>query len=319
MASSANRWHLTSRDQAVLTALALCPLRTDQLLALSQTFEEPFPNENKLRRRMQMLSAIGVVQSDLYASTALGRPPSYYQLTSAGWKHLFGVESVPPTKRFLQPVGLSHQHHTQCLADVLIATALAATRHGTRLTNLYPENTYRIAGGPLPDLYPDFRFELVLPDSRLTFCLEIDCATQTVFSNRDRDSIESKMKRYLAYLQTAPWRERVLFLTTGGPERLDHLRRAGWALSPTHGFQPFYFASLSQYVTARDPFFNRIFATPSLVHVPLLRAHARTFFPPRYLRNGSCAPRLPHLRAVRRSLTTALCGVLEKQPLPALT
>src|SRR5262245_54290598 len=104
MASTAPLRLLTSRDLEVLASFDHCPLTARQLLKLSRTFAQPFPNERRVRDRLQALSAVGRVRRWQYATAGRGAP-NYYTLSPLGYRLLHGDGAIPPTKRAFGPVG----------------------------------------------------------------------------------------------------------------------------------------------------------------------------------------------------------------------
>ncbi|MCH7726496.1 MAG: replication-relaxation family protein, partial [Planctomycetes bacterium] len=216
MASSAkSRQHvITQRDFEILTALDRTPLTVAQLLKLSQTFKGPFTNERYLRRRMQDLAASGFVRAFQYATTGNGAP-NYYRLTLTGYRLLHGPKAYPPVKRAFSEVGLSHQHHTNALADFIVHTTISAHAQRIELASFYRENTLRIRVGE-DVVLPDCAFELILPSGyQFNFLVELDNSTESIRSPRDKDSWERKIRMYHALQdRTFPKRFRVLVVTT---------------------------------------------------------------------------------------------------------
>src|SRR4051794_37648789 len=153
MASTAPLRLLTPRDLEILTALDYAPLTARQLLKLSCTFAQPFPNERRVRDRLQALGSAGRVRRWQYATAGRGAP-NYYTLSPLGYRLLHGVGAIPPTKRAFSPVGIAQQHHTQSLADFIVHTTVSAHRAGVRFTGFYRENTLRLKVGD-ECLYPD--------------------------------------------------------------------------------------------------------------------------------------------------------------------
>src|SRR4051794_18487544 len=73
----------TARDQQIHEALAITPLDTHQLLKLSETFDQPFTSDRKLRERMQQHTRAGWVHTFTYATTTAGQL-NYYKLSGDG-------------------------------------------------------------------------------------------------------------------------------------------------------------------------------------------------------------------------------------------
>src|SRR3954447_24837882 len=124
---------LTTRDLDLLQALDHCPMTARQLLKLSETFEQPFTVERKVRGRLQLLAESGRVRRWPLAIAGRGMP-HYYVLTSHGYGLLNGPDAAIPTKRWFGPVAIGRQQHTYALADFVVHTAVCAYRAGLMLT-----------------------------------------------------------------------------------------------------------------------------------------------------------------------------------------
>src|SRR4051794_36528315 len=96
----------TARDQQIHAALALTPLDTQQLLRLSQTFDQPFTSDRKLRERMQEHAAAGWIHTYPYATTTSGQL-NYYRLTREGFRLLHGLEASLPKRSAFREVSLA--------------------------------------------------------------------------------------------------------------------------------------------------------------------------------------------------------------------
>ena len=112
---------VTARDLDILTALARCPLTSEQLLKLSETFAHPFTDLRRVRERLQILVAAGRVRQWRYATADRGAP-NYYSLSPLGYRILHGEDAPPPAKRSHGPIGIARQHHTRSLADFIVHT-----------------------------------------------------------------------------------------------------------------------------------------------------------------------------------------------------
>ena len=115
------------------------------------------------------------------------------------------------------------QHHTQCLADFVVQTAVAAHRSGVDFTGFYRENTLCLRVGD-DCLYPDTAFQLVEPDgSEFGFFTEIDAGTERIASPKDVESWERKIRLYDRLQDQNPKRFRVLIVSTRSRERVRHI------------------------------------------------------------------------------------------------
>lgn len=280
MASSSPRWQLTARDREILAALDLCPLESKDLLRLSESFSQPFGSLDRVRKTLKRLESARQVRSWRYATTSIegGASPLYFKLTLDGYRTLHQDEDAsPPTKRYLSETSIGRHHHQQCLTQFIVKTHISAHQHGLQIENSFPENTYRIET-PYGPLFPDRRFSLCLPSSeRFSFCVELDNSTETLVSRSDIDSIELKMKKYLHDLAANDYGYRVLFVVTRSPQRQRHIRELTMKLQPQVIFAPFYVVQLSDYLAAKNPFLNPIFASSRTAQIGLLRSRAGLF------------------------------------------
>src|SRR5437667_2417055 len=134
---------LTFRDTQIFYALGRCPLTVRQLLKLSETFAVPFHKPRRLQRRLQVLRAIGWVLQWRYATEGPGAE-AYYLLSPESFRLLHDEDVPLPGHRAFEPLSASRQHHTRCLADFIVHTAVAAHRSGLPLSNFHRENSLRL-------------------------------------------------------------------------------------------------------------------------------------------------------------------------------
>jgi hypothetical protein len=271
------RWQKTTRDDDILAALERCPLTTDDILRLSRTWNQPFHSLRRVQERLKQLSAVRQVSSWRYATTGPGgAAPLYYKLTLEGYRTLHAdLDARPPTKRYFSQTGPGRHRHQQLLARFIVQTHVAAHARGLPIIDFHPENTLRIDAGARP-LFPDCSFTLVVPEiAQLTFRVELDNSTESIWSQRDKDSIENKLRRYLFDLATSPRPYRVLFVVTGARQRLQHIVEAAGRLTPVSGFQPFCAVRLDDYLAHDDAFVRPCFSTPDNSRIALLRSQTR--------------------------------------------
>jgi hypothetical protein len=102
----------------------------------------------------------------------------------------------------------------------------------------------------------------------------LDNSTESIWSPSSADSIELKLRKYLANFAAANERYRVQIVVAGAPLRFAHILEGAARLSRRADFSPFYIVQLDQYLAADDPFLEPIFASPSNPHIALLRAQA---------------------------------------------
>lgn len=277
MTSGFKRWQQTARDVDILRALDLCPLESKDLLNLSETFAQPFGSLDRTRRTLKRLEAAGQVRSFRYATAGEngGSTPLYYKLTLDGYRTLHQSEiAMPPTKRYLNEIGVGRHFHQQSLSRYIVHTHVAAHRHGVCIVESFPENTFRI-DSPYGPLFPDRRFTVATPaGGRFVNCIELDNSTETLVSRTDVDSIELKMKKYLHDLKETGYAYRVQFVVTRSAERVKHIRQLAARLQPSVKFAPFYVVLLAEYLDAANPFLDPIFTSSRSSRIALLRSHA---------------------------------------------
>jgi hypothetical protein len=280
MTSPSIRWQQTPRDREILAALDLCPLEAADILQLSETFTQPFTSLRRVQERLKVLTAARQVCSWRYATTGEsgGASPLYYKLSLDGYRTLHRDERAqPPTKRYLHQISPGRHRHQQKLTQYIVKTHVAARRSGLQITDVYAENTHRIET-PYGHLYPDRCHSLVMPSAfQAPQRIELDNSTETIWSTKEQDSIEMKMRKYLHDLAACNYAYRVQFVVTGAKQRLTNILAAAKKLQPRTDFCPFYVVHLSEYIAADNPFLAPIFASARNNRVGLLRSEAEHF------------------------------------------
>jgi hypothetical protein len=225
MAITSVHRRLTPRDYDILSALDRCPLTVRQIMKLSETFaERSFTSPRSVQDRLQKLHNAGWVRRWTFATASRSGAPDYAKLTLVGYRLLYGEKAQPPTKRYLKEVGIAHQHHTHCLAEFIVHTAVAAHRQGIAMKAFFRENTLRLEVA-LESLFPDAAFDLVVADGQpYRFYVELDNGTERVRSEKETESWQRKIRLYEQWQdRIAPQRFRVLVVTTRTSGRLDYI------------------------------------------------------------------------------------------------
>ena len=276
MASTFSRRQITQRDLDIFAALFRCPLTPAQLLTLSATWEQPFTSLRRARERLHDLAAAGQLRSWRYATTGQGSGPSYHKLTLQGYHMLCGRELPPPTKRFFNEIAVARHRHTECLADFIVKLYVSAHRCGVQITDFYPENTFSIRAGE-NKLYTDGTATLVTPQG-LAFPvhLEVDNSTETVRTNKRRDTIESKIRLYVEHTRRTGGKDRTLFITTVSRQRLETIFEAVAVHAADMPCQLFYGVHLDDYLATENAFYAPCFRTLADKRTPLLRPRTVT-------------------------------------------
>src|SRR5947209_2117634 len=116
---------LSPRDQSLLRLLSWTPATTALLWQASSTFEgKRFPDERRLRERLQALSEANIVRSWSTAHAG-GGLQNYYKLTPIGFDLACGPEAAKPPRAFFEAVTPSLFSHTFRLAEAVVATLCA--------------------------------------------------------------------------------------------------------------------------------------------------------------------------------------------------
>ncbi len=270
------------RDEELLAALDHSPFTAAQLLALSASFARPFPDEHSVRRRLRQLAAGGLVRAFPYAVASLGRSPSYYKLTRAGYRHLYGLDAPLPNRRYFEAVADAHHHHTLAMAEFLVHLLVSAHNEGVEVRRFARENSVVIDAGTFR-LRPDCAFQLVPPGGRpLNFVVELDNGTERVRSQLDTESIERKIRGYDAHQQSLaafdPARYVVLFVTTRSAIRLSAIMDTARRLARNPQRRLFLGITLANFLTSADPLFGDCHVDTPGCHVSLVPPRTEQHF-----------------------------------------
>ncbi len=247
------------RDIELLLALDRCALTPSQLLKLSVTFSQRFPDEHTLRRRLRRLADSGYIRAWPYAVASAGRSPHYYRSTRDGFRLLYGQNAELPSRRRFEELAIGHHHHTHSLAEFLVHTLVTAWQHNVDVSNVAPENSVRLEAGEFV-LFPDLAFQLTPPDGRTyQFVVELDNGTERVRTKRDVESIERKLRGYDAHQSQFPAghsdRYLVLLITTRSDLRLQHMLELASEIQSNPQRTVFVGCNLDRWQSG-DPFFT---------------------------------------------------------------
>lgn len=274
---------MTERDREILLALDRCPLTVRQLLALSETFALPFTSQRRVQERLQTLARRGLVRAAPFFLPGWATS-NYFVRTLDGWRTLHDDEAPLPSRRSCEPLSHARLPHWHALADFLVHTLRAAHRAGIALEAFHPENALRleVAG---QSRYPDSAFRLVRPDDgkRFPFFVELDNATQPVYA-QTAGSWQGKIRFYEAYrdhCRRAGKEDafRVLVLSTGGGQRVQHILQAASALMVRKDRSIFYGLPLATYLGQDAPLTAPLFRDNLGRLIPLVPAVRQTLPP----------------------------------------
>lgn len=242
---------LQARDEEIFRALDSGPLTVRQLLKLSVTFSRPFGSERYVQTRLKVLADAGLLQRFPYLSGDRS-VVFYYTLSTESFRLLYG-EDVPVPRSLGDDIGVARQHHTRCLADFAVHTAVAAHKAGFQLVDVHRENTLRLEVDGR-SLYPDRTFTVIAPDRpSLHFFVELDNGTEPIASPRERDSWLKKLAFYEAFQDVCGYRFRVLGINTKTKARLDHILMTAAAVSRDPQRPLFYGVGLADYLSLEQP------------------------------------------------------------------
>lgn len=251
------------RDEALLETIDYHPFTTSQLVCLSKTFNQSFPDEHTLRRRLRRLAQAGLVKAYPYAVASLGRSPSYWKLTRAGYRQVHGSDALLPQRRHFQPVSGGHHAHTHALARLLASLLLAVESSDFTMTGFMRENSHTIETSA-GSLRPDCRFTLIGPDhTALNFVVELDNGTERIESKQDIESIQRKICSYDADQQNLSAfdarRYVVLLVTTRTDIRLQNMLATARRLVSNPQRRLFLGTTLSQLESSTNPLSSKCF------------------------------------------------------------
>jgi len=250
-----------SRDLEILQALDRCPPTPDQLLRLSQSFEQPFADAHNVRRRLRELSQAELIRSYVYAMANNGRSPRYYKLTRDGYRFLYGADVTLPQRRYFAAIRPGHHHHTFCLAELVVHLCVTAAKHDCDVLHFARENSVKLQADAFT-MFPDAAFVIRRPDGRtFPFVVELDNGSERIRSKQDVESIERKLRGYDAHQakfdKFDPDRYLVLFVTTRSRDRLQHIMSLASGLMSQPQRTVFVGAELKEFLSV-DPFKNSV-------------------------------------------------------------
>lgn len=205
----ANKYSIiyTARDQQIHESLNITPLDTQQLLRLSETFDQPFTSDRRLRERMQEHADAGWVHTFAYATPTVGIV-NYYKLSQTGYRMLNGPDAPLPKPSAFREVSPALQRHTRHLADAIVQTSIHARRLGVPILDQLGENQLTLTLGERSQK-PDHSFRLATPDGVFTYYDELDEATEPIASTKQRESLEAKIRFHEDYQNATGERYRV--------------------------------------------------------------------------------------------------------------
>ncbi len=249
---------MSPRDQDLLVALERSPLTVRQLLKLSVTFCYPFTTERRVQERLQALCKAGWLRCFPYSTAGRGAL-SYYTLSPLGYRLLHGPEAKLPTKNFCSPVGIARQHHTFCLAEFIVHTAVGAHAAKVALSGFYRENTVQLTVGE-DRLWPDCAFQLITPlGGEFSFFVELDNSSERISTTGHSDSWERKILLYDALQARYAKRFRVLVIATKSAARVRHILEAAARLMQNPHRSLFYGITLDDYLGCDHPLHESFF------------------------------------------------------------
>ena len=264
---------LTPRVYELLRSLDIAPLTVPQLTKLSQTFSEPFSSENRTQRKLSEFRKAGWVQSFPYAIAMDGRPPKYWKLTQEGYRIAFPERRLP-RRRYFEAMGIANHEHTRKLANVLVHILERAEAEDVVIENYRRENEWRVEGGS-GSVYPDATFRSGGAGESKLFCLELDNGSERVETAKDVESIERKIRVYDLHQKDMeafdPNRPLILFITTGGERRVQHILDTAGAVVSNPSRSLVFGTTVEAFLGSGQPLTDLIFLDHRLQQQSLLR------------------------------------------------
>lgn len=264
----ANTVSLSARDISLLTLLGWTPATTSLLFRARVTYDgDLFPDERRLRERLQTLSAAGLVRSWSTAHAG-GGLQKYYKLTPLGFERLYGPEVPKPPRSFFVEISPSLFEHTLNLAAVIVETIRASPAGRVQIQRLFRENELTFSVGS-DHVQPDCFIRFGFGGKSFNVAFEIDQGTESLDSNAE-NSIRTKLRIYDAYQDTllSEWRAsgktwerprfRLAFITPS-VDRVHHILATAARMTCNGKRRLVFAATLDCYLTESDPLRSPIF------------------------------------------------------------
>lgn len=179
------------RRREILAALYVSPLTARQILALSETFAQPFTEEVYVRRKMLSLVREGYVKEFTYLDQT-----KYWRLSRMGHEALHGPDKPAPGWRAYRPISPSLERHTRRLADLQLALQISAYRSDVRVMFLYGDGQVTLTCGEKRKI-PDTVIGLKKKGYKTyPLMIELDCGTEPVYSTKARESLDKAITFY---------------------------------------------------------------------------------------------------------------------------
>jgi hypothetical protein len=188
----ANTVSLSARDLSLLNLLSWTPATTSLLFRAGITFEgDPFPDERRLRERLQALHQAGFVR--LWSTAhAGGGLQNYYKLTPSGFERLYGPEAPKPPRTFFVEISPTFFQHTMKLAEIFVETLRSCHVGRVKLVRVFRENELTFTVGS-DQVQPDCFFRFEFGGKPFNVAFEIDQETESLDSNAV-NSIRTKLR-----------------------------------------------------------------------------------------------------------------------------
>ena len=259
-------------------------LTTQQLLALSQAFAKPFTSESRLRHYLSDLrrwEGGGLIRSFPYALESDGRPPVYWKLTRAGYRHLHGTSVCLPNRRYFDRIGTERHEHTLALGEFFVKTRVTVAQQGFTLVRYARENSVRLDVPERGQIRPDGCFTLRDPYGGVHhLVIELDNGTERVESTKTVESIQRKIEGYdrhqAQFDARDPQRYFVVLVTTRTSMRTKHMIDTARRCMQTPDRTVFLATELQKYLQSDNPFVQPCFIDNRGQHRPLVKVRKPT-------------------------------------------
>jgi hypothetical protein len=204
------------------------------------------------------LRAAGLVGHFHYQTDSAGTA-KYYKLTREGYRFIAGPGKSLPRRSYFNAVSPSLQNHTRSLANFIVRTLTAAHMHRAKVTSFYGENQLELKLGER-SMRLDAAAQFKIKGYRPYNCLfELDCGTEPVYSQKQRESLSQKVNFVFEYEQSCQqtFRHYVIFATP--TTRMANYLQMVDQLNPNSQRTICYAATLDHYLHGADPLRAPIF------------------------------------------------------------
>jgi len=272
------------RDDCIAESLFRTPAITEQLLYVSQTWQQPFGSLRRVQERLADLIEAGWVQQHRYRTSSKIGGSFYYQLTLAGYRTWLGDDRArPPTERFFYERSDTRHRHTYALSQYISHLMVVAHRRGFTIEDYWPEGAVSLTHGE-ETVEPDGYYSLVSPAGRrFPQYLEVDRSTKRCTTKVGYDKTWSKCNRVYDGCQNFAHQERyrVVTVTTQSQRRVNNILGQFGLETSNYNRQLYLGIYLDDFLQEDDALCHPIFADHRRTRVSLVPPSASVLPPSR--------------------------------------